>query len=134
LRRRVVIALAEPDPAEDVIHHRDRHLLLKPVIPGEVVVAQFPQQGLALVKESAGAGVIAAECREVAQNGQDQRVPRHRLRQLFVVLPVQRQALLEQLLRPCGISVGEEDEAGRAQRQRVRKWRQVLAAGHDVVT
>jgi hypothetical protein len=49
LRRRVVIALAEPDPAEDVIHHRDRHLLLKPVIPCEVVVAQFPQQGLALV-------------------------------------------------------------------------------------
>jgi hypothetical protein len=132
-RRGVVIALAEPDLAQDVIHQGEGHLLLKPVVPAEVVVAQLPQQGLALVKEVAGAGVIAAACREVAQNDQDQRVHRHRHRQRLVVLPVQWQRLLQQLLPPGRITVADEDEAGLGQSQRVLAGRHVLAAGYEVV-
>ncbi len=133
MRRGVGVALAEPDLAEDVIHESDRYQLLKPVVPRNVVVAQLPQHGLALVKESAGGGVVAAESREVTQNGQDQRVHCHRHRQPVAVLPVQRQRLLKELPRPGRISVGDDDEAGLGQRQRMLNWRQVLAAGHEVV-
>ena len=74
-----------------------------------------------------------AESRQVAQGGQDYRVHRHRQRQPFVVLLVQRQALLGQLLPPGQISIGCEGGAGLDQRHCLLVGRHVLAAGHEVV-
>jgi hypothetical protein len=74
-RRGVAIALAEPDLAEDGLQEGGGRQPLIPVVPGEVVVAQLPQQGLALSEELAGGGVVAAECRQMTQDGQDARVP-----------------------------------------------------------
>ena len=55
-RRGAVIALAEPDLAEEVVHQGDAQQVLKPVESGQVVVACLPQQGLALAEQVGGAG------------------------------------------------------------------------------
>src|SRR5438132_13635928 len=60
-----------------VIHKGDGQQLLKAVVAGEVPVAYLPHQGLALVEQFARVGVIAADCRQVAQNGQDGCVENH---------------------------------------------------------
>jgi hypothetical protein len=77
-RRGVVVALAEPDLAEEIIRQGDGQRVLKAVVLAEVVVAYLPQQGLALAEQVGGAGVIAAQGREVAQDAQDGRGQDHR--------------------------------------------------------
>src|SRR6185437_14442234 len=47
------------------------------VVPGEVVVTYLPQLGLALAEQVGGAGVIAAQGREVSQHAQDRRGQDH---------------------------------------------------------
>jgi hypothetical protein len=64
--RFVVVCLAEPDLAEEVIHVGNGQQLLKAVVPGEVLVAALLHQGLAFVEEFARAGEVAAGRREVA--------------------------------------------------------------------
>jgi len=76
-RRGVVISLAELDLSEEVIHQGDGQQVLKPVVPAEVAVAHHPQPGLALAEQVGGAGVIAAQGREVSQDAQDRRGQDH---------------------------------------------------------
>ena len=90
---------------EDVVHHADEQQVLIARVSGQVVVVQSCQQGLALAEQFAGAGVVAASRGELAQDaldgrGQDQA-------QFASRMAVQRQALLEQHLRPGLVLVGD---------------------------
>src|ERR1700722_14814680 len=115
-RGSVVVGLAEADLAEEIIEEGDANKLLEALVPGEIVVPELLHQGPALVEAFAGAGVIAADCRDVAQHVQNDRVEYHP--ELLTRLLVQRQALLEERLRPVQVSVGDDGEAGCGQRQR----------------
>ena len=83
-------------------------------------------QGLALVKEFARVGMIAAGFRQMAKNGQDGRVEDHP--ELFARLPVQWQ-LARRLLQPGRISVSEEYEARSGKREAGGRIRRESSAG-----
>jgi hypothetical protein len=85
--------MAEPDFPEEVMGEGHAHQLLDPIGPGELLGAQVPEDGAALVEQVTGAGVLVLEGLQAAEDTEAQGGA-----QLVSGVTKQWQALLEQRL------------------------------------
>ena len=109
-QRGVVIPVAQPDLAQEVVDQGEVQPVQQALPPVEPIGVLLPQLAEGLLEQFTGACAVAARAQEPAQRRRDQaraqRVPG---------LTVKRQAFLQQRARRGLVPVGQEGEAGTAQ-------------------